>query len=197
MRGWIVFFGVLVGLLGNECSEVKPLKAGDPTFGKVTVWAIAPADATVVPGSVELVEPKERTVRFRFATGQATDVPFGKYVARVHASGFSNKEFDLTVSRADTSVRIPLYFGMACLPDNTFSVSGAIKGRIAGRDLWVKLIPLIGNGGREVKASPLGYFVFDGVEMGTYALLIAERTTLVRTQVITVDKFLSVAVELN
>jgi hypothetical protein len=197
MRGWIVFFGVSVGLLGNECSEVKPIKVGDPTFGKVTVWAIAPADATAVSGSVELIDPKERTVRFRFATGQTTDVPFGKYVARVHASGFSTEEFDLTVYRADTSVRIPVHFGMACLPDNTFSVSGAIKGRLAGRDLWVKLIPLIGNGGREVRASPLGYFVFDGVEIGGYALLIAEKNTLVRTQVITVDKFLSVALELN
>jgi hypothetical protein len=159
--------------------------------------ALAPVDAIDVAGSVELLEPKDRTVRFRFATARPTEVPFGKYIARVEASGFSREEFDLYVYGAYTSVRVPLRLGMACLPDTTFIVSGTIKGQIAGRDLWIKLIPVIGNGGREVKASPLGYFVFDGVEIGTYALLIVEKTTLVRTQVITVDKFLSVAIELN
>ena len=41
--------------------------------------------------------------------------------------------------------------------------------------LWIKLVPLIGNGAREVEASPSGYFVFDGVEMGMSALLIVEK----------------------
>jgi hypothetical protein len=40
MSRWILFFGLSLGVVANECIEIKAVRVGDPTSGKVTVWAL-------------------------------------------------------------------------------------------------------------------------------------------------------------
>jgi hypothetical protein len=112
----------------------------------------------------------------------------------VESQGFRASEQIVHVSQTETVFRAQLTIGWPCTTPP--HLGGSIRPISAGRDLWVKLIPLHGSGGRETKA-PYGFFGFANVDAGQYLVIVMEGDSVKNTRVLEVKTDTQIRIDLD
>lgn len=175
-----MLFGALV--CAAECVQVGPPQA--PQFGRVEVSAVTILGDRVRNLSVDLIEiGSGKSFKSEFRDGVANRIPYGRYTARVYAPGFITIERALLLAQPEISLRTQLNVSMEC-GGGTGGVHGSIQPAPGDRELWVKIVPVLGSGGGEVRVSRTGTFQLEGLEEGDYLVLVLDGKSIIYTSTV-------------
>jgi hypothetical protein len=81
-------------------------------------------------------------------------------------------------------VRVELPLGTIACPELPASIGGKINLDGSKGDVWVKVIPLRGDGGGEARVSRSGYFMVSGLELSTYVVVVIQGEVVLHHQVV-------------
>ena len=98
---------------------------------------------------------------------------------RVSAPGFRSVERELHLDQPEFSLRIQLSVSVEC--GGFARVDGLIRPAPGPRELWVKLVPVLGSGGSEVRVGQNGTFLIGGLDDGDYLLLVLDGMSIIHT----------------
>ena len=172
----------------DSCFAIKQHETGS-----ITVHAIDITDAPMDYFQSQLLYPRTREHVMSFRE-DAAGVPYGIYLLTVESQGFRTSEQLVYVFQAETVVRAQLTFAWPCASPP--HLGGSIRPVSTDRDLWVKLIPLRGSGGRETKA-PYGFFGFANVDAGQHLLIVMEGESVRHIRVLTVKADTQIRIDLD
>jgi hypothetical protein len=109
-------------------------------------------------------------------------VPFGLYDLEIQAAGFSTRRERIEIYQPE----VHLWFGLFVSPlhgDQRPEITGSIMPHETNpKDLWVRLVPLLGSDFVEDRVGPSGEFRLTGVHPGRYVLLVFNQEKLLMTQ---------------
>jgi hypothetical protein len=177
-------------LCGGECVQVGP-----PKFGRVEVSAFSGLGDRLPTLDVDLIEiGTHKSLKSRLNRAIATKVPYGTYIVRVSAPGLRRSEHQIRLDQPEIAVRVQLSVSAECA--GFADVHGRILSAQAGRDLWVKLVPVRGVGGTETRVNADGSFLAGGLDEGQYFVLVIDAQTVVRTVSLSLPRKLSLDIDL-
>jgi hypothetical protein len=163
-------------LCSGECVQVGP-----PQFGRVEVSAFSILGERLPILGIDLIEfGTHKSLKSRLNGAVATKVPYGTYLVRVSAPGFRRSEREIHLDQPEVLVRMQLAVAVEC--SSSFAeIRGILRHAPPDRELWVKLVPLQGVGGAEVRISQNGSFLAGGLDEGQYLLLVLDGKAVVHT----------------
>lgn len=112
--------------------------------------------------------------------GECVVVGPPRYTLRIGAPGFRSAERELRLDQPEVSVRTQLSVAVEC--GGLAEMGGAVEPAPKDRELWVKLVPLRGVGGAEVRVNREGSFLATGLDDGNYLLLVLDGKTVVHME---------------
>jgi len=110
----------------------------------------------------------------------AKKIPYGTYTLRVSAPGFRGVQRDFRLDQTEVSVRTQLSVSVEC--GGFAKIGGSVEPAPKDRELWIKLVPLRGVGGSEVRVSRDGSFLTSGLDDGQYLLLVLDGKTVLHSE---------------
>jgi hypothetical protein len=162
-------------LCSGECVQVGP-----PQFGRVEVSAFSILGERLPTLDIDLIEVgTHKSLKSRLNGAVGTKIPYGTYLVRVSAPGFRRSEHEIRLDQPEILVRIQLSVAIEC--GGFAEVRGKVHPAPQDRELWVKLVPLRGVGGAEVRISQDGSFLAGGLDGGQYLLLVVDGEVIVHT----------------
>jgi len=164
---------------GGECVQVEPQP---PTpNGRVEVVAVDILGEPLRNLTVDLIQVGSgKSFTSEFRDGVANRIPYGQYTARISAPGFRSVERVLRLAQPEVSLRTQLSVSVEC-GSAYAGVYGSIQPAPGDRELWVKVVPVLGSGGGEVRVSRTGAFQLAGLDDGDYLLLVLDGKTIIHT----------------
>jgi len=178
-------------LCSGECVQVGP-----PQFGRVEVSAFSLLGERLPNLGIDLIEVgTQKSLKSHVHGAVATKVPYGTYVLRVSASGFRSVQRELRLNQPEILVRIQLPVSIEC--GGFAEIGGAIYPAPEDRELWLKLVPLRGVGGAEVRVSRDGSFLASGLDDGQYLLLVVDGKAIIHTESLGVPRSSRLNVDLE
>lgn len=131
--------------------------------------------------TIDLIEAgTQKNLRAEFRGSIATRIPYGSYTLRASAPGFQSTQLQLRLDQPEVIIRTQLSVGIEC--GGFAEIAGSIHPAPIDRELWVKLVPVLGSGGAEARASRHGFFLVSGLDAGDYFLLVLNGKTIVHTE---------------
>jgi hypothetical protein len=162
-------------LCSGECIQLGP-----PQFGRIEISAFSMLGERLSTLDIDLIEiGTHQSVKSRLNGAVATKIPYGTYIARVSAPGFRRSEREFRLDQPEILVRIQLSVAIEC--GGLAEVRGGLHPAPAGRELWVKIVPLRGVGGAEARVNRDGSFLAAGLDDGQYLLLVVDGKAIVHT----------------
>ncbi len=161
--------------LATECTTVEPER-----HGSLHLQPVTPTGEVVTNFRVGLFRKSEAS------PDQQVDIPldhlpYGNWWVKVEVPGFRFAWRQVTIAQPKTVLRIEMAVSVGCGTVNGV-LSGTIHGLRHGKDLWVKAIPLRGEGSREAPVSADGTFSIAGLEISDYILLVNDRDRVLHHQ---------------
>ncbi|MBL8177046.1 MAG: hypothetical protein JNK48_20400 [Bryobacterales bacterium] len=175
-------------LLFAECITVQEIR-----YGELEVVPIDHLGQRLETAELEVHENGRPIVR----AVQGQELPklrYGTYRIRVRAKGFADSWLDVTLAQPRTFVRAHQEVGFECGPLRA-ELKGIITSSATRRDLWIKAIPLRGSGGYETRAGPNGRFLFAGLPITEYVVLVLKDGEVVHQQILRPER--PVTIELD
>jgi hypothetical protein len=166
----------------GECVQVGPRQ-----FGRVEVLAFSMLGERLPTLDIDLIEVgTHKSLKSRLNGAVAPKIPYGTYLVRVSAPGFRRSEHEIRLDQPEILVRIQLSVAIEC---GGFSeVRGSIHPAPMDRDLWVKLVPLRGVGGAEIRITQDGSFLAGGIDEGEYLFLVVAGKAIVHSSSLVVPQ---------
>jgi hypothetical protein len=178
-------------LCSGECVQVGPQK-----FGRVEVLAFSILGDRLPTLGIDLIElGTQKKYQVPVPEGVAKKIPYGTYTLRVSAPGFRSVSRELRLDQPEALVRIQLSVSVEC--GGFAEIGGHVQPVPRDRELWVKLVPLRGIGGAEVRVSRDGSFLASGLDDGQYLLLVVDGRAVVHTESLDVPSSTRVTVDLS
>ena len=112
----------------------------------------------------------------------AKHVPYGANEIRVSESGFVSVWRSVIIAQKHTVVRVVLEVGAEECGGTKGVIGGQIRGMRRGEELWVKAVPVRGQGGDETMVSPSGSFLLAGLATGEYLVLITRGDQVIHSR---------------
>jgi hypothetical protein len=171
------FFLILTVALvcSGECVQVGP-----PQYGRVEVLAFDALNERIPSPGIDLIEVGSRkSFKSKFHGAMTSQIPYGWYMVRVSAPGFRSMERELRLDQPKFSLRTQLSVSVEC--GGYARVNGSIHPAPGARQLWVKLVPVIGTGDSEAPVNQNGDFLIGGLDYLDYLLLILDGKSIIHT----------------
>ena len=165
-------------LHATECVQIGPVETG-----AFEILAFDAADAPIEPVEFEYASVYDPVIRFRLASERPTKLPYGPYLLKVRATGFSTHQLLTSLSQPITTLRVTLKVGAECFPQVT-TIRGTLRGVPRPSDLWVKAIPIRGAASIEARVTPSGYFLLPGLDFTEHILLVLRGSTVIHHQTV-------------
>jgi len=115
----------------------------------------------------------------------ANRLPFGEYYVRVRTPWFHASWQYVAIARARETLRVHVTLGAECSRNRLYGIGGFVRadGDLSG--LWVKAVPLRGNGGSEAQVDSKGRFSVGALEARENILLVMDGNRVVHQSVVT------------
>jgi hypothetical protein len=162
-----------------ECIEVK----GETPKGELRVSAFDGTGAVIANPVVEILD--RGAVAHSTRGGRFRSLPYGSYTVRVYAPGFRSTTRDVEVVQPEAHLRVQLGLGGGDCSRFTSSLAGSVT-PTAGRELWLKLMPLRGTGGFETQVGKAGAFFIGGLDGGQYVVMVVAGESVLHSQVLSI-----------
>jgi hypothetical protein len=176
MQTTILLILAAVLLCRAECVDVRPQR-----YGRVEVSVFSFLGERIPNPTIDLIEAGTRkSLKAEFRGSIATRIPYGSYTLRASAPGFQSTQLQLRLDQPEVIIRTPLSVRIEC--DGFAEIAGSIDPAPLDRELWVKLVPVLGSGGAEARVSRHGIFLVSGLDAGDYLLLVLDGKTIVHTE---------------
>ncbi|HVO99346.1 MAG TPA: hypothetical protein VMT15_14845 [Bryobacteraceae bacterium] len=180
---WLAFAVVLA--YGEQCATPEE-------FGRIEVIARDSLGAKLTIARTELVD-----ARTQKAVDMTKPVPYGSYTLRIVVPGFRTSDRRVNLHQRELVVRAEFVFDMMESCPEVESIHGRVKAAPDGRELFVKVVPLLGvGGGGESRVGPYGDFLIDGLESGNYLLLVMDGKKAIHTETVVANDKKSLSIEL-
>lgn len=145
-----------------------------PAMGTLRLVIYGPA-GTVVNANDLIVEVRDAKTGNNHAkriNGGIVQIPYGSYHIAVWAGGFREYKTEVEIVRPITTLRAELELGVFDGETSYNEISGRVEGMRDGKDLWVKLFPLLRDDFPSAAddVSRDGVFVVGGVRPGQYVI---------------------------
>jgi hypothetical protein len=176
-----LFSVILTTLLCNgECVQV-----GAQEYCRVELVAFD-ANGVVIPNvGIDVIEAGPRRMfKSTFHGNVGKKLPFGVYTLRVSAPGFRQTELEVRLYQRELKMRVPLALSIEC--GGFATLRGSVRPAPRDRELWLKLVPILGSGGSETPVGRDGHFVAGGFDNGTYLMVLLDGTSPIYTETIQV-----------
>jgi hypothetical protein len=188
---WKLFLLASIALLGaSECVQV-----GLPKFGRIEVSAFSILGERLANLRIELRDSgTNKSVDSLFSGSIAKKVPYGTYVMRVSAPGFRSVQREVRLYQPDLQIRSQFSVSVEC--GGFHEITGTVRPIDPNAELWIKLVPVRGTGGADVRVARNGTFLASGLDDGHYLLLVVDGTTILHTQTVEAPRRIPVAIDL-
>jgi hypothetical protein len=168
-----LLFLAIALLHAEDCRQV-----GKPEFGRIEIIAKDFTGAILRIPKIELVE-----VGSKQSFDIQKPVPYGNYAMRLMMPGFQIIQREIRVYQPNLIVRAEFSVRGEC--EGPESIHGRVKSPPAGRELFVKIVSVLGTGGGESRVGPSGDFLIGGLDFGNYLLIVMDGNKAIHTETVT------------
>ena len=170
-------------------------QADQPKISVVTFEFVASIGGEPLSGRFVLDSSNGR-LHDRKVTGELTlSLPYGKYLALYQDNFFSPVSREVVVDQPEAlfvlSEPLQNFSGIDTPPLDPFAVSirvQPVKPCAPGTSLWAKLVGVYSIYSAERKIGPNGFALFDGIDDGSYVLMILDGTQTRAIQLVKTDR---------
>lgn len=178
---WMFF---AMALAYGDCVNV-----GKAQFGRLEVIATDATGAILKDPHVELIE-----IGSKKSLDVRQPVPYGTYSLRILVPGFKYSRNEVHLFQPTLRVRAELQIDPECSEPQ--SIHGRVKSAPVGHELWIKLVPAVGNGGTEARVGPYGDFLIAGLDFGNYLLIVMDGNKAIHTETVVANDRKSLVIQL-
>jgi hypothetical protein len=176
MRRWLLVVAFAAVYCGAECIVLDPVR-----YGRIEVALFDSFGKPVPVNRFELTEYSTGK-KLTFRGGVVQSLPYGSYTLQAWAPGFRSLVRQVRLDQPLVAVRAHLSIAVECRGFAT--VRGTVSPAPRGREIWVKLVPVVGSGGGETKIGADGTFLVSGLDDGDYFLLVVDGKRILHSRVL-------------